>query len=238
MYQLVVGRLAVTAIAALATACACKGSSSRDRTPGDAKRPVPLDARIVATPADAAVRPPCEVPDEPACLDYALALAFGTGMPADLPAAVTLLEASCARSYMRSCVALTNIGLPAAQTLAYGRHACTVGEDASCGRLVGLFNDKPLGKGQFTFARDQLARRCRANVGDACWVMSGLYWLGKGTAKDRAKAGQYIERACQLAPVHCDVRDRWKSGGGFFEDLGDIPTIDVLPFVDPHEQTR
>ncbi|NVB82702.1 MAG: sel1 repeat family protein [Kofleriaceae bacterium] len=226
-------------VAALALIAACKGPTSRKRTPPDATAfglplvpAMPVDAQAVdAAPAQSA----CELHDEPKCLDYALALAFGTGMPADMPAAVKLMEASCDRLYMRSCIALTQIGLPAAETLKYARHGCAIGEVSTCGMLVGLFNDQPIGAGQFAFARDQLAKRCDAKDADACWALSGIYWVGRGTPKNRAKAGQLIERACQLG-AHCEVRDRWKKGGGFFEDLGPIPAINILPLVDPHKQ--
>lgn len=69
-------------------------------------------------------------------------------------------------------------------------------------------------------------------------MLSGLYWLGKGTAKNRAKAGQYIEQACRLDKDHCDVRDRWHAKAGFFEDLGPLPTLDLEPLVEQAKNAR
>jgi hypothetical protein len=176
----------------------------------------------------------CAESQEEACMEAAFDVENGQGVPADVPAGLALLVASCDRGYARSCMSIAQEDrASAAERARYGRVACKLGEERTCGALLGVFGHPPLDAAAAGFARGELDRMCKARDSTACWVLAGWYWT-----RDRAKAAAAIAAGCAVDPGLCEYKNKLARGETFLPDLGPIPTLDLQPLVDAAKRRR
>ena len=167
-------------------------------------------------------------------MDAAFDVENGQGVPADVAAGLQLLVASCDRGHVRACMSIAQddrAALP--ERMKYGRIACKLGEERTCGALAGVFGDMPIDAGAAAFARGELDRMCKARDGTACWVLAGAFWT-----RNRAKAAAAITAGCAVDPDLCDYKAKLARGEPFFSDLGPVPKLDVQPLVDEAKRGR
>ncbi|MEO7330362.1 MAG: hypothetical protein ABI193_17435, partial [Minicystis sp.] len=195
------------ALSALHVACeqdesaeACEALKAMEELPGEHQ------ALPVCTAGDfKACRASCETQkSSAACLDFGMAMLYGTGVRRRSADALALFTEACREGSGKGCVlsALINAGHnedPKAERAAAGDFdtACAQGEASGCVHHalmelegLGTYRDE-------ANAATALDAACAQGEGLACAQLSTLTRKGLGTAKDTSRAATLLEKACK-----------------------------------------
>jgi TPR repeat protein len=195
------------ALSALHVACeqdesaeACEALRGMEELPGEHQ------ALPVCSAGDfKACRASCEKEkSSAACLDFGVALLYGTGVRRRSADALALFTEACREGSAKGCSlrALVSAGQsedPKAESRAAGdfEAACVLGEASGCVQHalmelegLGTYRDEEA-------AATALGEACEKGTAIACAHLATLSSKGLGVAKDEAKAKALLERACK-----------------------------------------
>ena len=145
----------------------------------------------------------CKADDAEACRAAGTMFAAGQGVKADTKAAQTMLKSSCDGGDALGCVELgklmlTDKKLNAGDAQFVFRKACYGGEFEGC-TWLGNMRQQGLGgmKSNAKIANKFYEKGCKEGSAQACYKLGLNTAAGQGTQKNKPKATELIDRACQ-----------------------------------------
>jgi hypothetical protein len=150
-----------------------------------------LAQRTHASPARAVqiLKDGCDGGSGESCSLLAACYGTGTGVPRDAAKAGALSKKGCELGYKGACPMTPET---AKRLVADAGHECDTGGAVACGVAGAAL----LEAGDFTAAAGFFGRGCEAGDATSCAQLATAHVLGRGVARDAARARQLYKKAC------------------------------------------